>query len=599
MALTIERHIQGGFSILFLLLCVVGAMSYYSVGRLREDAARIAHTHEVIAAANALDSAIADAISAERGYALTGEDVYLEQHRTEARGVQARLTSLQELVTDDPSQRERLKALAPLVAERMNFIDQVNELRRSGGLDAVRVALATGKGRSLDNRISALTDDFEAAERSLLRVRAASAAGVATAHRAVILASGALALASVMLAFYLLTRDFAGRRRAEAALRETLEELETRVRDRTVELAQANESMRSGEERLRGIIESAMDAIITVDKSQNIVLFNAAAERIFRCPDTEAIGLPLERFIPERFRSSHHRHIEQFGANGSTTRMMGARLALSGLRADGEEFPIDASISQVTVDGEKFYTVILRDSSERVRAEAALQRSHQELREMSAVMNEAREAERTRIARELHDELAQWLTAIKMDMAWVASRLPPEHEPLIRRTEKMRQLVDTTVMAVRRIAADLRPVMLDDLGLVPSIEHLLHTFSERANVAISLEAHADEMEFLDPLTTSIYRMIQEALTNVARHAAATAVEVTLALEGGALLVRVRDNGRGLGSAPAGYKSYGLLGIKERAQTLGGKAEVYSPPEGGTVVEIRVPIERYRKARVAT
>src|SRR5262249_23561643 len=159
-----------------------------------------------------------------------------------------------------------------------------------------------------------------------------------------------------------------------------------------------------------------------------------------------------------------------------------------GLRADGEEFPIDASISQVTVDGRRLYTVILRDISGRKAAEEALQRSYDELREMSAVMNEVREAERTRIARELHDELAQWLTAIKMDVSWLSARLSPEHEQLVRRADKMKQLVDTTVTAVRRIAADLRPVMLDDLGLLPSIEHLLQAFSERAGIPATLDA---------------------------------------------------------------------------------------------------------------
>jgi PAS domain S-box-containing protein len=468
-----------------------------------------------------------------------------------------------------------------------------------------------------------------------------------------------------------------------------------------------------------------MDAVITMDGGRRIVVFNEAAEKMFRCKAESALGARLERFIPERFRAAHDAHVARFGETRVTARMMGGRLDLYGLRADGEEFPIDASISQVTVDGEKFYTVILRDITERKRAEeavrasairfrtlfdtmsegfaineiicdeagrpcdlrflevnqaferhtglaaaavlgrtvrelfpgaeqewfdrygkvaltgepahfeaqfgplgkwfevsayrtepgrfavvfydvserkagaAALERSYRQLRERSAAMNEVREAERTRIARELHDELAQWLTAIKMDVTWLASRLPRGEEPLARRTEKMRHLVDSTVAAVRRIASDLRPVMLDDLGLVPSIEHLLHTFSERANVAISFDASADGMEFLEPLTTSVYRMVQEALTNVARHAAATAVDVALGVEEDALAVRVRDNGRGLGSAPEGYKSYGLLGIKERAHTLGGNAEIYSPPEGGTVVDIRIPIEGYRKSGGAT
>jgi PAS domain S-box-containing protein len=347
---------------------------------------------------------------------------------------------------------------------------------------------------------------------------------------------------------------------------------------------------------LDAVIQSAMDAIITVDAAQCSVLFNAAAERVFRCRAGDAIGSDLGRFIPERFRGAHRAHVERFGATGTTTRMMGHRLALHGLRADGEEFPIDASISQVTVDGRKLYTVILRDISGRKAAEEALQRSYDELREMSAAMNEVREAERTRIARELHDELAQWLTAIKMDVAWLAARLPREDGELLQRTEKMKQLVDTTVTSVRRIAADLRPVMLDDLGLEPSMENLLQAFSERAGIPATLDARCDSFVFREPLATGIYRIVQEALTNVARHAAATSVRVTLVTDRDTIAVQIRDDGRGLGPAVPGRKSYGLLGIRERAQTLGGTADIHSPSEGGTLVAISIPLERYRKAQ---
>jgi two-component system, NarL family, sensor histidine kinase UhpB len=358
------------------------------------------------------------------------------------------------------------------------------------------------------------------------------------------------------------------------------------------------DEVRESGERLSGILQSAMDAVITIDEEQRIVLFNLAAERIFRCPAAEVIGAPLERFIPERFRDAHRGHVERFGATGTTTRQMGGRLTLYGLRTDGNEFPIDASISQVVAHGRKLYTVILRDITDQLAAEDALKRSFTELREMSAAMHEVRETERTRIARELHDELAQWLTAIKMDINWLASRLPAGQPRLIERADKMKQIVDTTVTAVRRIAADLRPVMLDDLGLVPSIEHVVHTFSERTGVPVSLDVRMEGHDVHDPVATAVYRMVQEALTNVARHARATLVDVVVAAEGGMLRVRVKDNGVGLPEGPAARQSHGLLGIRERAQTLGGSARIYSPPAGGTMVEIAVPLARHRKPEAA-
>ena len=361
------------------------------------------------------------------------------------------------------------------------------------------------------------------------------------------------------------------------------------------ETHEAQQRLRDSAARLNAIVESAMDAIITIDEHHTIVLFNKAAEKIFRCPargapGEEAIGSKLDRFIPERYRTAHRAHIERFGRTGTTMRRMGENIVLAGMRADGEEFPIDASISQVEVAGRRYYTVILRDITERKRSADALHASHRELRELYGVMNEVREAERLRIARELHDELAQWLTALKMDVSWIAARLPKELPRLMDKTAKMKEVVDTTVAAVRRIASDLRPVMIDDLGLIPAIEHLLHDFSQRAGIVVSLDARTDTVDLADPIATAVYRMVQEALTNVARHAEATRVEVSFAIEGENLVAKVCDNGRGIDEAAMRKgKSYGVLGIRERAQTLGGSARIYKPDGGGTTVEITIPL----------
>jgi PAS domain S-box-containing protein len=360
----------------------------------------------------------------------------------------------------------------------------------------------------------------------------------------------------------------------------------------------AQRRLEESELRLQSIIGAAMDAIITIDEQHNIVLFNIAAEKTFGCKAADAIGTNIERFIPERFRAHHREHVARFGRAGVTMRRMGGELVLAGLRSDGDEFPIDASISHVTVGEDKFYTVILRDITERLRAADTLKKSHQELRELYEAMHQVREAERTRIARELHDELAQWLTALKMDASWIATRLPREHEQLVAKAERMKSVVDSTVTAMRRIAADLRPVMLDDLGLVPALESLLNDLSERAGIEATLNAAGDQLQLQEPLATAVYRMVQEALTNVARHANASAVVVDVGVVQENLFVRVRDNGQGLKPDP-NRKSFGLLGIRERARTLGGEARIYSQRQGGTVVEIDIPLQTSAPAGVST
>ena len=236
-----------------------------------------------------------------------------------------------------------------------------------------------------------------------------------------------------------------------------------------VERNAADQALHNIEARVGGILDSAMDAIITVDDSQRIVLFNTAAEKVFRRPRSAVLGQPLDMLVPERFRRDHGKHIERFGKTGVSSRRMGDHSVVTGIRSDGGEFPAEASISQIRENGTRFYTVILRDVTERVHTVEALRRSREELRELAAVAHSVREQEKSRIARELHDELAQALTALKMDLTWMKGRLPAGQEALAEKLIKMQSMLDSTVAATRRISADLRPLMLDDLGLVPAV----------------------------------------------------------------------------------------------------------------------------------
>jgi PAS domain S-box-containing protein len=352
----------------------------------------------------------------------------------------------------------------------------------------------------------------------------------------------------------------------------------------------AEERVARSEARLRGILDSAMDAIITVDDEQKVVLFNAAAELVFGWRREEAIGAPLERFIPERFRAGHADHVRRFGSTGTVTRRMGAQRIVTGQRASGEEFPIDASISQISEGGSKYYTVILRDVTERVRAQQALESSREELREFAAAAGNVREQEKSRIARELHDELGQSLTALKMDLNWMAEHLPAGQTALAGKIETMQQMLGSTVAATRRISADLRPLMLDDLGLLPALEWLVQNFTERSGIDCELNLTSANLDLPEPYATAVFRILQESLTNVARHAQASMVEATLSRAGERITLVVQDNGRGFSSSdPRRPNSFGLLGMRERAYLLGGEARVESSPGQGTRVEVSIPV----------
>ena len=334
--------------------------------------------------------------------------------------------------------------------------------------------------------------------------------------------------------------------------------------------------------RLSGLLDSAMDGIITVDAAQRIILINRAAAKVFGWLPAEVIGKPLDMLLPERFRAMHFAHVARFGATGVTSRRMGGDLVIHGLRRNGEEFPMEASISQLDTPEGKLYTGIMRDVTERVRAQ-------EDLAAFAKQSTAIREQEKSRVARELHDELAQSLTAIKMDTIWLQDNVRTGPEAAARKVVDMLRMIDGAVASTRRIAADLRPLVLDDLGLMPAIEWLTQNFQQRWAIACTLDADED-LELQEPYATAVFRIVQESLVNVAKHAHAHETWVSVRPGDGGLHVRVKDDGMGFDTRAARKpNSLGLAGVRERVQLLKGHVTVTSEPGQGTVGDAFIPV----------
>ena len=350
-------------------------------------------------------------------------------------------------------------------------------------------------------------------------------------------------------------------------------------------------ALRESRTQLAGIIDSAMEAIITIDENRCILVFNTAAERMFRVSAAEVMGTPIDRFVPERIRPAHREGMRFFDKSRLAKRWIGVLGAATGLRADGEEFPIEAALSQVAVGGQKLYTVILRDVTERKRAEERLQSSREQLRALAARLESVREEERSRIAREIHDELGQALTALKIDLARVAGGLPADQTVLREETRAMLALIDATIRSVRRIATELRPGVLDDLGLVAAIEWQAQEFQTRTGITCEFATDRGDLALDPEVGTAMFRICQETLTNVARHAEATQVTIGLREEAGSLSLTVADNGRGITDQDlANRTSLGLLGIRERALLLGGQVAILGRPGEGTKITVQIPLK---------
>jgi PAS domain S-box-containing protein len=492
----------------------------------------------------------------------------------------------------------------------------------------------------------------------------------------------------------------------------------------------AEQKLATQEAQLEGIIASAMDAIITVDEGERVLLFNRAAESMFLCQGSDAIGQPFDRFIPERFRQAHHGHMSLFARTQATSRSMGRSGELFGLRANGEEFPLEASISYVRVEDKTLMTVILRDVTERKKAEEMLQASdtftravlnsllthvcvldkegviletndawrefarqqadgqfiigepgknyldlcrhtiaagtstgqailkgieavltreqpsftveycaalpeeerwflmrvaplkesqgvvishrdiservriaqtledhmllleekHEELESLTGKLIEAQEEERKRIARDLHDDFNQRLAALSVELESM-ERIPiAPPKPVARQLVAIRVQVGRLSDDLHELAYRLHPSLLEHVGLEVAARDHVAEFTKRTGLPVRFIAHEVPGTLSPEIATNLFRVMQESLQNVSKHAQATEVTVRLSGSSKGIGISVRDNGKGfdLESKNVRVRGLGLVSMQERARGLGGFLRIHSLARDGTKVCAWIP-----------
>ena len=256
----------------------------------------------------------------------------------------------------------------------------------------------------------------------------------------------------------------------------------------------------------------------------------------------------------------------------------------------GVGVPVRLSLNPLDSGGTQALCLIASDLSEVKRVERELRESGVQLRKLAAHQLSVLEDERTRIAREIHDDLGQSLTALKMDVSWLATRLPAGNGQMQERIRATLKLADDIIKSVRRISTGLRPAILD-LGLVAALEWQAEEFQNRTRIACRLLLPPREVSVTSNISTALFRIFQEALTNVARHAECTTVDVILEEQENRVILRVRDTGRGFDETDPGLTtSLGLLGMRERAAMLGGHVSIRSAPGEGTSVTAWIPLQ---------
>jgi PAS domain S-box-containing protein len=425
-------------------------------------------------------------------------------------------------------------------------------------------------------------------------------------------------LTGTLLALLLtLTVHFAQRAAARSDfLQQSNEKLETEISERR----RAEEALKASQARFAGIMKISADAVISTNESQRITLFNQGAEKVFGYSPNEVLGQPIDILIPERLREAHRRHVAAFLQSDQQTLRMSSRNYLLGLRKDGSEFRMESTVSKLEIAGERIFTVILRDMTDWVRAAEDLRSARDEMearvRERTAELEQANQAllaeiaerrlaeeslrelsgrllrlqdeERRRLVRELHDGATQNLVALSMNLSALRQTVPPASNALNAFAECLK-LVDESLEELRTISFILHPPLLETMGLSCALPNYVKGFSERSGILVNLDMPADLGRLGRDVELTLYRIVQEALSNVRRHSRSRTAEITLSPELDSVALEVADQGCGLPPSPDGHRlGVGIAGMRERVRLLGGSLELKSG-NPGTTLRVVLPV----------
>jgi PAS domain S-box-containing protein len=409
------------------------------------------------------------------------------------------------------------------------------------------------------------------------------------------LAMGGMSLLFVALMFVTLRRNHTvtvASMSLNLELVKSNQSLQREIRERQ----QAEVALRGSQEQLHSVVQSTDEGIISLNGQGEVMLWNKGAETLFGFSTDEMQGQTLERIIPERFRLGHQAGIKRASQAGGKT-VEGEMFELMGLRRDGSEFPLELSLGYGHKNREIFFTGIVRDITARKQGEkvlrqreSELQRSQEELRALGAQLISAQEDERRRLSRELHDDMNQRLAMVAIHIQSVQGSLP-ESDPMQETLQHLNEEVSSLSDNVRRLAYQLHPSILDDLGLVVALQSFIEDFSKWEHISVTFQPQEVPPILPQDIALCVYRVTQECLRNVAKHAQADRVSVEVkGLEPGLQLV-IKDNGKGFSpeAVRRGSHGLGLIGMKERIRVVQGTFDVKASEGKGTTITAWIPL----------
>lgn len=354
----------------------------------------------------------------------------------------------------------------------------------------------------------------------------------------------------------------------------------THLQQKVIELNEA-------EERYRKLFEEATDAIAFADAETGVLLdLNQAFADLLGWERTELIGQPQRVLHPEVGEAEVSDSFKRHRSNQA-----GDAIETQAITKDGRILDVSIKAAVIELNGRKVVLGSFRDITARKVAERKLAESYRKLQQLSLHLDNIREDERTRIARELHDEMGATLTALKMSIHWLTAKLPAAMTQFAAEAEHMNKLVVDAIHTMRHIVTQLRPTLLHELGFAAAVERYVSNFQKQTGIECGLVLHEEEFALNENQYLAMFRILQESLNNVAKHAQATRVNILLIDRGHSLILLVKDNGVGFDMNTHKDNSFGLLGIRERALMVNGKIRISSKPGKGTQVVVSIPHTR--------
>ena len=347
---------------------------------------------------------------------------------------------------------------------------------------------------------------------------------------------------------------------------------------------------KQAEERFRLVVEAAPSGMVIVDQEGKIILVNSRTEELFGYGRKDLLGQQVEILVPESSRERHVMLRKAFFTH-TEVRQMGAGRELHGVRKDGSRFPVEIGLNPIDTGAGMWVLASVLDITERRRVERTLQESRQELRALAGRLFRAQEEERKRIARELHDELSQSVALLAFDTSSLALSPPAAPEDMKESLRKLQSRIADLSTDIRQIAHKLHPSILEDLGLAAALRELCEEFSARETIPVACDHEALQQALPVDIASCLYRVAQEALHNIQKHARATHIWLSVIDDPETVRLCVQDDGVGFDAVAGSSGGLGIISMKERVRLVQGAFSIQSQPGKGTTLSVSIPLHR--------